>query len=425
MSYNLLGKFVALSGFDDTHGSTSGKALGRLGIWLHAGSVTLLVSGCLTEFPPLQPTDTTGDTTSDVSSSANASTKTPSDSSASSSGDGGTVDGSSSGTSGSGTSAQPDGGSSSSTDSMISCGEGETACGATCVRGNSCCATACEAPNAASECRDNECVISTCNADFFDCDGEYDNGCELAMPSMSAPEATVNNPLSIPRFDYEMGISVISQSAWAGVPSYKLNRRCSSCERNGQPEGVPLASERGVLPAESDFRGAFALAWNDVGLWANVVVIDDDWVTGDDVGETDARLYDNVMVVWDSMGGASDAGSGDDRILFAGIDGRLKDWRQTSATGAAMRVTGTGSCRSVHLQLTSQYLFMGSGGGAALDPGERYGFNIGYNDFDAVQGQTSNAERQHFVFGLEMTFASGDYYTGTRTLPQIELVSAP
>lgn len=437
MAYNLLGKLAARRGRLSTHRLASGLESSPLGVRLRLPVYSrllaksrllmpLMVSGCLTEFPPLQPPDQMADTGVETSGVEEGTSSNATVGSGTGPDDGGPgLDGSPDGSDSDESTARPDGGSSASTDSVISCGDGETACGASCVPGNSCCATDCETSNAQSECRDNACVITACADDFFDCDGEYDNGCELAMPAMSAPEATEESPLEIPPFDYEMGISVIEQSAWANVPRYELNQRCSTCERNGEPEDVPPASERGVLPSASDFRGAFALAWNDVGLWANVVVIDDEWVMGEEIGETDARHYDNVMVVWDSAEGASDAGSGDDRILFAGIDGRLKDWRQTNAAGASIRVTGTGQCRSVHLQLTSQYLFMGSGGGESLAPGERHGLNIGYNDFDTVNEDARSAERQHFVFGLEMSFASGDYYTGTRTLPQIELVDGP
>lgn len=387
----------------------------------------LLVSGCLTDFPPLQPVDDTDDTGVETTGGNGGTTEPTNTSSSSEPDDGGPgLDGSPDGSSTDVTSSSGEGGGSSNTDGVISCGQGETACGSTCVPGNSCCATACEAPNAESECRDNQCVITTCSGDFFDCDGDYDNGCELPMPAMSE---SGDRPFEIPRFDYEMGISEIDQAAWVGVPRYRLDRPCQTCESNGRPPSVPAvtpSSNRGVVPKTSDFRGAFAMAWNDLGLWMNVVVIDDQWVVGDDVGETDARLYDNVMVVWDSAEGDSDAGSGDDRILFAGVDGELTDWRQSSFDQAAVRVLGSGQCRSIHLQLGGEYLFMGSGGSGLFEVGDRHGLNVGYNDFDWVQEDAPVAEREHFVFGLEMSFTSGrDYYTGTRTLPQVELVDGP
>jgi hypothetical protein len=64
---------------------------------------------------------------------------------------------------------------------------------------------------------------------------------------------------------------------------------------------------------------------------------------------------------------------------------------------------------------------MGSGGSNLLIAGDVHGLNIGYNDFDWVQEDAMSAERQHLVFGFPMTFSSGDYYDGVRTLPQIEL----
>lgn len=381
-----------------------------------------MVTGCLTEFPPLvrdtSPTDsTTGAPTSEVDSatSIGASSGLP---------DGGGLDtdlsdGSVSGTSDNSTTSSfpPD-------ETSTTCGAGETACNGVCVRGNSCCASSCEAENAESECRDGQCVIVECADNFYDCDGEFANGCETSMPSASASWSE-ESPFVIPRFDYEMGIAEIDQATWANVPRYNLNRRCSTCERNEPPEEVPPitpAENRGTLPAQSDFRGSFAMAWNDVGLWVNVVVIDDEWVTGEDVGTIDPRRYDNVMVVWDNTAGSSDAGSGNDRILYAGIDDTLKDWRQAMASGASIRVTGANQCRSIHLQLSSQFLFMGSGGGQLLQPGGKHGLNIGYNDFDWVtQGGEAQATRQHFIFGFDMSFTSDDYFAGTRVLPQIEL----
>lgn len=416
MSYTLLGN-LAQPTSSPAPRRAAHKVLHLTAKVLSCGT-PLLVVGCLTEFPPLVISN--GTDTSEDPETSDGSTSSPSSSGQS---DGGpfTDGGSNSTDAPSGSSS---GGGNTDTSGAISCGAGETACGNVCVVGNSCCDSSCEAPNAESECRDGACAITACAADFFDCDGEYDNGCETSMPSMSAPPATEDEPFVIPRFDYGMGIADIDQTAWANVPRYNLNRACSTCERSGRPEEVPPitpSSNRGVLPPTRDVRGAFALAWNDVGVWVNVVIVDDQWVMGDDVGETDARRYDNVMVVWDSAEGASDAGSGDDRILFAGVDGRLTDWRQTTANGAAIRVTGSGQCRSVHLQLEGRYLFMGSGGSNLLIPGDVHGLNIGYNDFDWVQEDAMSADRQHLVFGFPMTFSSGDYYDGVRTLPQIEL----
>jgi hypothetical protein len=382
-----------------------------------------VLSGCLTEFPPLATETSPSDLTSDAPSSpvdtatstAGASTGLP---------DGGGLNTDVPDGSVSDPSDTPSASSSPPDATSATCGAGETACNGVCVRGNSCCATPCEAANAQSECRDEQCVIVECEDDFYDCDGEFANGCETSLPSASATWSE-ESPFVIPRFDYEMGIGEIDQAAWVNVPRYNLDRRCPTCERNEPPEEVPPitpAENRGTLPSRSDFRGSFALAWNDVGLWVNVVVIDNEWIAGEDVGATDPRRYDNVMVVWDNTPGSSDAGSGNDRILYAGIDGRLKDWRQTTANGASIRVTGANQCRSIHLQLSSQFLFMGSGGSQLLQPGGKHGLNIGYNDFDwVVQGGNAQATRQHFVFGFDMSFSSGDYFAGNRVLPQIEL----
>lgn len=370
----------------------------------------------------------TGETTDETTTTVESTSGTSTTSSGTAPRDGGpetdaSVDASDSGE----TSSSSDGsGATSSSSAMISCGVGETVCGTECVRGNSCCETKCEAPNAETECRDQECVVVTCMEDFVDCDGEFGNGCELSMAAEAAPSATEGDPLLVPQFDYEMGIADIDQAAWADVPRYVLAKACSTCESSEPPPEVPPitpSENRGVLPKQSDVRGTFALAWNDVGIWVNVVIVDDEIVAGDDVGENDPRLYDDVMVIWDSAAGESDSGSGDDRLLFAGVDAALKDWRQTSANGASVRVTGVGQCRSVHLQLSPAYLFMGSGGGSqALDNGDVHGINIGYNDFDPLQEDARSVERQHLVFGLPMTFTSNrDYFAGTRTLPQIEL----
>lgn len=426
MSYNLLGKLAAYRGRQST------KAIAWSSARVARAAATVLpalASGCLTEFPPLLQSMDAG--SGDPKTTGGE--ETPSTGTASSGAvteDGGPgLDGSIDGSDGTASAPSTDSGTSSPTDGTISCGEGEVACGSGCQRGNSCCDSACEAPNAETACRDGECVIAACAGDFFDCDGEYDNGCELAMPSMSAPDATEDAPFEIPRFDFDRVVEEIEQSAWEGVARYNLNRPCTTCESDGPPEepdGVPVLVNRGASPASSDLRGSFAMAWNELGLWVNVVVIDDQWVTADEVGETGAQLHDNVMVVWDSAAGESDTGSGDDRLLFAGIDGELTDWRQTSFREASMRVLGTGQCRSIHLNLGGDYLFNGSGGSGSFEVGDRHGLNIGYNDFDLVTEDATSAERQHLVFGLKMTFTSGrDYFTGVRTLPQVELVEGP
>lgn len=418
MSYNSLGT-LAEDFATSTRWRIARRKLmtSRCLLWLAPFSVL----GCLTEFPPLtiRPAETNDPT--DESSSSGGNTSSGSGASTLPS-DGGPMDDGGSSTPTTGASSET--GSSSSHTGDISCGEGEVPCGNTCVRGNSCCGTNCEAPHADSECRDGECVITTCETDYFDCDGEAANGCETSMPTTSAPPATEDEPLVIPRFNYEEGIAAITQTAWEGLPRYNLRGSCSTCERNGQPEEVPPitpSENRGVFPPTNDARGSFSLAWNELGLWVNVVIVDDQWATGDDVGETDARAYDNVMLIWDSAAGESDAGSGDDRLLFAGVDGQMTDWRQTHTNGAAIRVLGAGQCRSVHLQLSSRYLFMGSGGSDLLAAGDQHALNVAYNDYDWVQEDALIAQRQHFLFGLPMSFSSGDYYTGTRVLPQIEL----
>lgn len=397
--------------------------------WALSLGAPALLSGCLTEFPPLRPFDETSDSSESTASTSETSARSTSTGATSEGPDGGTeldasVDGS---VDAQVTTDEPEAGThSSDTTEVVSCGAGETACGATCVRGDSCCETSCEAANGTGECRDQKCVIAACEKDFVDCDGAFDNGCEMSLAAPEPPSATEGDPLPVPQFDYAMGISEIEQSAWVDVPRYRLNGQCVGCEASDRPESVPPITpetNRGALPSTSDLRGTFALAWNDLGLWLNVVIVDDRIVSGEDIDETDPRLYDDVMVVWDSEAGESDSGSGNDRILFAGLDERLKDWRQSSATGAAVRVSGAGQCRSVHIQLTPQYLFMGSGGAGALDTGDQYGLDVGYNDFDWAAGSTTEAERQHLVMGLPVRFASGeDYHTGVRTLPQVELV---
>lgn len=429
MSYNLLGKFAARRGTDAQlrrFGGLRSTAFGTPLHWL----APCVVSGCLTEFPPLLPVEDSGGTGEETTGGGQGTEATASSSSVTESNDGGPDrDGSLDGSDGAVTVPRRDGGSSADTDGVISCGSGETACGGSCVPGNSCCEVACETANAESECRDGECVITTCTADFFDCDGDYGNGCELAMPAMSAPDATEEAPFELPYFGFDGIVAEISQSDWDDVPRYGLNRACATCESDGppqEPDGVPALANRGASPMASDLRGSFAMAWNELGLWFNVVVIDDQWVTSDEVGETGAQLHDNVMVVWDSEAGESGTGSGDDRILFAGVDGELTDWRQPSFDEAASRVVGSGQCRSIHLHLGGEYLFMGSGGSGLFEAGDRHGLNVGYNDFDLVTEDVTTSERQHLVFGFRMSFTDGsDYFAGTRALPQIELVDPP
>lgn len=428
MSYNLLGKLAVYGG---RLRSLSPRGVPRRGL-LRASScwlAPLALCGCLTKFPPLLQGEDTAETTDETTTSVDTTAGTSVSNSETVPPDAGpatdaSVDASDSGDTSS--SSDGSGATSSSSTTVLSCGPGETVCGSECVRGNSCCETKCEAPNAEGECRDEECVVVSCADDFVDCDGEFDNGCELPMPTASAPQATEASPFEIPRFDFDGVVSEIDQANWDGVPRFNLSRACTTCESDGppqEPDGVPPLTFRGASPTSSDFRGSFALAWNDLGLWVNVVAVDDQWVTGDDVGVTGAHRYDNVMVVWDSAAGESDTGSGDDRILFAGIDGELTDWRQSSFSEASVRVLGSGQCRSIHLHLGGEYLFSGSGGGS-FEVGERHGLNIGYNDFDLLQEDARAVERQHLVFGLPMTFTSGrDYFNGTRTLPQIELTA--
>lgn len=410
----------------------------RVGVLLVSGLGGIAgVTSCLTDFPPPLEDGGTVDTTdpsisdepdADVSSStggSNSSEELP---------EGGVVspvgpDQTDSGTDSESTS-NPTVSPTTSGDAHvpIECPSGTTECDGECVPGNSCCETSCELSNATTECRDGQCVILACAERFVDCDGVFDNGCEQDMAAEDAPVASVNDPFLIPRLDFDTDISEIDYRAWAGVPRFTLASGCGTCETTEPPPRVPAITpsvNRGKVPGRSDLDANYALAWDETGLWVNLVVVDNELLSADDVTQADGdpRRYDNLMFVWEPSAGSSNPGTGDDHIAFIGIDERVVDWRDTNTDGIAVSVKGTGQCRSIHAYFSRQYLFRSNGGApSTFSPGDRHGVVIAYNDFDFASG-TKNAQREHVVFGVDMTFASGtDYFQGERTLPQIQLI---
>lgn len=309
----------------------------------------------------------------------------------------------------------------------IECPSGTTECNGTCTPGNSCCATSCEASNATTECRDQECVIVECTSEFVDCDGNFDNGCEQDMAADEAPVASVDEPFLVPPFDFDTDIRDIDYRAWQGIPRFQLASGCGTCEPTTAPPDVPPitpSGNRGKVPGQSDLKANYALAWDETGLWVNLVVVDNEVLGDADVSTADGdpRQYDNLMVVWDPTAGSSNPGTGDDHIAFIGVDERLVDWRDENTDGISVAVKGVGQCRSIHAYFPRPYLF-GSDGSAppTFEPGDRHGLVVAYNDFD-FEPETTIAEREHVVFGVDMTFGSGaDYFQGERTLPQVEL----
>jgi hypothetical protein len=408
-----------------------------LGAWL---SLSVTLSGCLTDFPPpiadggaittkppqtdeldadiSEPIDTTGATMSSVDANmSDPDAPVPWD-------DGGT---SSPITNQTTTVSSP----STVGDAQVppGCPSGTTDCDGKCTPGNSCCADTCEASNATTECRDEQCVIVGCDDLFFDCDGTYDNGCEQDMAAEDAPVASVDSPFPVPHFDFQTAIEEIDYRAWQGVTRYRLASGCGTCESNTPPPNVSTitpTSNRGKVPGASDLQANYALAWDETGLWVNLVVVDNELIADEQVTDSngDARHYDNLMIVWDPSAGSSNPGSGDDHLTFIGIDERVTDWRaeEDDVDRVAVAVKGTGQCRSFHAYLPRQYLFGSDGSApATFQPDDRHGLAVGYNDFD-TDSATSNIERQHLVFGVDMSFASGtDYFQGDRTLPQLQL----
>lgn len=393
-------------------------------------------TGCLTDFPPpledagtVDTTDTsaTGDPDADVSESSGTST------SVDEMPEGGVVspvgpDQTDSGTDSDST-GDPSVSPTTSGDAYVpvECPPGSTECDGECVAGNSCCATSCEVSNATTECRDGQCVIVACAERFVDCDGAFDNGCEQDMAVEDAPVASVNEPFLVPRFDFDTDISEIDHRAWIGVPRFELASGCGTCETNEPPPDVPAITpsvNRGKVPGRSDLDANYALAWDETGLWVNLVVVDNELLSADDVpsADGDPRRYDNLMFVWEPSAGSSNPGTGDDHIAFIGIDERIVDWRDANTEGIAVSVKGTGQCRSIHAYFSRQYLFRSNGGApSTFSPGDRHGVAIAYNDFDYEPG-TAVAEREHVVFGVDMTFSSGtDYFQGERTLPQLQI----
>ncbi len=232
---------------------------------------------------------------------------------------------------------------------------------------------------------------------------------------------------SIQPLDFDTDIEEIDYRAWQGLPRYALASGCGTCESTSVPPEVPPVTPSvnlGKVPGPSDLKASYALAWDDTGLWVNLVVVDNELLSDAEVpsADGDARRYDNLMVVWDPNAGSSNPGTGDDHIAFIGIDERVVDWRDANTDGIAVAVKGTGQCRSIHAYFSRQYLF-GSNGSApnTFEPGDRHGLVVAYNDFD-FEPDTTTAEREHVVFGVDMTFASGtDYFQGERTLPQVQL----
>ena len=313
-------------------------------------------------------------------------------------------------------------------DAQPECSVGETLCGNVCVPVGECeCGVICELDNATAECLAGECVITACDADFVDCDGVAANGCETSF----APVPPVDQPIPVPNLPFQMSVEEISQQDWEGIPRFSINTICSECERNSRPPRVPAiqpASNRDILPGPDDFRATAALAWNAAGIWLNLVIHDDVFIgasdrTWSDDEAVDARWLDNVMVVWDNESGQSSAGSGSDRVLFAGIDETLNDWREQSLDGVTLAVEPQAQCRVMNLRLSGDYL-VDSGGSSPIvfQAGNQHGLTFGYNDFDPDPTDADAVTRQSLVFGLPMDVSPGDYFEGDRTLPQIELV---
>ena len=309
------------------------------------------------------------------------------------------------------------------------CGAGETLCGATCVPVGECeCGGPCTLPNATAECRAGECAVVACETGFVDCDGEAANGCEVLFSS----DEEVPQPVQVPLLSFQMSVEEMSQRDWEGIRRFPLEETCSSCERNSRPPGVPAiepASNRDILPASTDFRATAAVAWNIAGIWLNVVIQDDTFIGAEDFqwsddDPADARLFDNFMIVWDNEAGESSAGSGSDRVLFVGVDGTLKDWREQSLRGVTVSVQPQAQCRVLNLRMSGDYL-VGSGGSEPINfsAGNEHGLAFAYNDFDWTSPAMESVARQSLVFGLPMQLSPGDYFEGDRTLPQIELIS--
>lgn len=414
----------------------SGQGARNAGALAAILSASAGVGGCLTEFPP--PLDDSGTVPTkppdSVERDAQASTGSQSANSSElpleggvgqpDAGDSTHQTGAQTDNSTTGTSVDPT--SSPDAEAPIECPSGTTECNGACIAGNSCCATSCAVANAVTECRDEQCVIVECVDDFVDCDGRFDNGCEQDMAAEDAPVASVAEPLLLPQFDFSVDIEEIDHRAWQGIARYHLASGCGTCEASSRPPEVPPITpsvNQGKVPGRNDLRANYALAWDETGLWVNVVVVDNQLIGDADVASNDdARKYDNLMVVWEPTRGSSNPGTGDDHIAFIGIDGQVTDWRAADTDDIAVAVKGVGQCRSFHAYFARPYLF-GSDGSApnTFSPGDVHGLVVAYNDFD-FEPDTEVVEREHVVFGIDMTFASGtDYFQGERTLPQVQV----
>ncbi len=341
-------------------------------------------------------------------------------------------------------------------DTSVGCPPPLVLCGDECVEEGRCCSEPCTAQwdNARAECVNGACV-PVCEPGWEDCDGDSSNGCELRfdpirLDGSEADQFGWAEPLRVSPLGQSVTIEALQQSAWEPFDMYEIGFPCPPCnDDNKRPDILqpiePDAND-GTKPAPQDLRAGLRMAWNDTsGLWLNLVLIDDDWVTAENHpnpmfeggGGINPALLDNVELVWDAdndMGGGAN-----DHHLFISVDGHKYDLGNALPPDekVLVKTEGAGSCRILTAQLSPGWLASSNGSDGMLSSQDnRFSFLIGVNDYDWAPN-ADTPTRQHAVYLVKMrasddgstTFDIGGsgktYFRGSRVIPRLELVDEP
>lgn len=329
-------------------------------------------------------------------------------------------------------------------------------CGTECVEEDRCCSPPCTAElnHASGRCVDGTCV-PVCEPGWVDCDGDWSNGCELRFDPIGfegneADQFGWAEPLRASPLGQSVTIEALQQTAWEPFDMYEIGFPCPPCnDDNKRPDILqpiePDAND-GTKPAPQDLRAGLRMAWNDTsGLWLNLVLIDDDWVTAEThpnpmfegEGGINPALLDNVEIVWD---GDNDMGGGaNDHHLFISVDGHKYDLGNSLPPDekVLVKTEGVGSCRVLTAQLSPGWLAANNGSDGMLSSEDNhFSFLIGVNDYDWPPSG-DRPTRQHAVYLVKMrvtddgsaTFDVGGsgktYFRGSRVIPRLELVEDP
>src|SRR5688572_30226578 len=157
------------------------------------------------------------------------------------------------------------------------CSSGQKLCGETCQPigpQNGCSSTSCEPclvpAGAVVSCIEERCVVTGCQDDFADCDGDtvnrdtVGNGCEYSLGPLAA---TVT---SLDVFKRE-GITVDGgRDDWSGLPAYSFDEVCANC----RDQNTPAITADSTVPGRNDLDGRFRVAWDGDFLYVLVEAFD-------------------------------------------------------------------------------------------------------------------------------------------------------